>query len=242
MAEKTCRKTRHVGESGTPARPFPTSHATGGQALVEFAFAFPLQLLAMFAIMQLAMVYVAKQVVVYASYSAARAAMVAEDTAEASDRARRSAALICSPITGPTVQGSDYHEATLNSEINMIEVPGWGCVPKSGISSLLKTYVSEPVFSGDGEVTVSVTHYFELVFPVVDYAFSWLSGSGPSHAAGDMPDATGPGGSRALGGEAAFEESVGIWNVDAPHMRLRHTTTLSIPGCEVEQVAQGGLF
>ena len=63
----------------TESRPgYPPAGSQGGQAIAEFAFAFPLQLFVIFSIMQLSLVYVAKQVVTYASYSAARAAIVAE--------------------------------------------------------------------------------------------------------------------------------------------------------------------
>jgi len=226
-----CRKTQRFAHQGD------------GQALVEFAFAFPLQLLIMFAIMQLALLYVAKQVVSYASYSAARSAMVADTVADAQRRARDAAALVCAPITGPTVEGSNFNYAYLQSGSALTAVPGWGYVPKSGISRLLKTYVSQPAFSENGEVTVTVTHYYELVFPVVGRAFAWLAGSGSAEAAGArIPDATGPGGTSATGSERTFEESVGIWQVSAPHVRLRETTTLAIPGSEAEIMRRRGLF
>lgn len=204
--------------------------AQQGQALVEFAFAFPLQLLIMFAIMQLALVYVGKQVVNYASYSAARAAMVASDADDAYARAWQAAAIVCSPITGTTVEGSNFASGELQSAGAMIDVPGWGLVPKSGISQHLKTNISELAFSDSGEVTVTVTHYYELMFPVVNYAFSWLAGE--RRAAQPAPDAFGPGGTEALSGDLLFEQRVGIWGADAPHMRLRSTTTLPIPGSE----------
>jgi len=180
----------------------------------------------MFAIMQLALLYVAKQVVTYASYSAARAALVAEGPADAYQRAQRAGALVCAPITGTTVEGSNFTEAELASPIAMIGVPGWGAVPKSGISSRLKTHISELSYPAPGEVRVTLTHYYELTFPVVGRIFAWLHrGSAP-----DMPDATGPAGTAPYGEERAFEQSVGIWNVRAPHIRLRETTRLSIPG------------
>jgi len=47
-----------------------------GQTLVEFAIAFPIQILITLGIMQLAMIFVAKQVVNYAAFIAARAELV----------------------------------------------------------------------------------------------------------------------------------------------------------------------
>lgn len=186
-----------------------------GQAIAEFAFAFPLQLFIMFAIMQLALVYVAKQVVHYASYSAARSAMVAETSDEAWRRARTAAALVCSPITGTTVSGSGYSYEALTDPRAELSVPGWGRIPKSGISYHLKTYVSPPTFSGRGEVEVTVEHDYELIFPIVNHAFAWI--------AGDGPDDTG--------------RSRGIDRMGAPHLRLEETTTLAIPGSEAARRA-----
>ena len=181
----------------------------------------------MFAIMQLAMVYVAKQVVSYASYSAARAAMVGGDVDDAYRRASLAGALICSPITGVTVTGSNFSAAELQSDSNTIRVPGWGLLPKSGISRRLKTHVSHLGWPASGEVEVTVTHYYELTFPVVNHIFSWLAADRPME---EIPDATGQMGSDASGDEQEFEADVGIWNVDAPHMRLRETTRLAVPG------------
>ena len=113
-------------------------------------------ILIMFAIMQLALVYVAKQVVSYASYSAARAAVVSDSPQDAYRRASRAGALICSPITGPTVEGSNFTASELLSDRTMIAVPGWGLLPKSGISRRLKTHVSRLDYPTPGEVEVTV--------------------------------------------------------------------------------------
>lgn len=209
----------------TNCRPgLPPTGPQGGQAIAEFAFAFPLQLLIMFAIIQLAMMYVAKQVVTYASYSAARSAMVAE----VADRdpvvaAHKSAALICSPITGTTVAGSGVNRGALSAA--RIEVPGWGIIPNSGISRGLKTVVSDYERS-PGEVEVTVTHYYELTFPVVNHMFAWLHRTG----SGDVDTVAGPGGTPGTSAEMNYEEEVGMWSLGAPHVRLRETTRLAVPG------------
>jgi hypothetical protein len=205
----------------------PAGTQEGGQALAEFAFAFPLQLFIVFAIMQLALLYVGKQVVTYASFSAARAAIVGEDDADSYERARRAAALICAPITGSTVAGSSFTTAELTAPPNIMEIPGWGEVPKSGISYRLKTYVAPIRHPAPGEVEVTVTHYYEMVFPVVNYMFAWLSGARPHE---EQASAFGPSGTSASADEAAFEQAVGIWSIEVPHMRLRETTRLAIPG------------
>jgi len=183
----------------------------------------------MFSIMQLALVYVAKQVVTYASFSAARAAVVAEgDTPEALQedayaRASRAAALICAPITGETIAGANVAAADMQAAT--IQVPGWGRLAKSGISGALKTHVSALEFTPDGEVSVTVTHYYEMTFPVVNYIFAWMY----SDRAPASQDAFGASGTDVQGDEGVFEQTVGIWKIDAPHMRLRETTRLVVP-------------
>jgi hypothetical protein len=226
VLEKPTKRRRNTPQSHSKQPGFPPAGLEGGQALAEFAFAFPLQLFIIFCIMQLALLYVGKQMVTYASYRAARAAIVAEDDADAYARARRTAALVCSPITGATVAGSNFTLAELQSQDNVLEVPGWGAQPKSGISYRLKTYVHPIRYPAPGEVEVTVTHYYELVFPVVNWAFAWLVGSGPH----DPADAFGQTGTASYGDEPLFEEAVGIWNIEVPHMRLRETTRLSVPG------------
>jgi len=232
VLENMCWEIRHAGAPGTGegiriAPGFPPAGPQGGQALAEFAIAFPLQLLIMFAIMQLALLYVAKQVVSYASFSAARAALVADSPEDAYRRATRASALCCAPITGPTVTGSSFSLSELQSPGSMLEVPGWGLLPKSGISYRLKTLVSRLDYPAPGEVDVTVTHYYELTFPVVNYMFSWLAGG---QGAQPAEDATGPAGTTPIGDEASFEEAVHIWDIPVPHMRLRETTRLAIPG------------
>ncbi|MFW6456685.1 MAG: TadE/TadG family type IV pilus assembly protein [Planctomycetota bacterium] len=203
---------------------FPPAGSEGGQAIAEFAFAFPLQLLIMFAIMQLAMMYVGKQVVTYASYSAARSAMVADATdrtgPEAADWA---ASFVCSPITGPSIAGSSISAGDVNDA--RIEVPGWGVLPNSGVSRALKTIISD-YDEDDGEVEVTVTHYYELTFPLVDRIFAWIHRTSPE----DIDSVRGAEGTSASSREINYEENVGIWNIDAPHIRLRATTRLAVPG------------
>jgi hypothetical protein len=148
--------------------------------------------------------------------------------ADAADRdpveaAQRSAALICSPITGPSVRGAAVGRAALASA--QIEVPGWGTIPNSGVSRGLKTIISG-YREMDGEVEVTVTHYYELTFPVVGRVFAWLHRSSPR----DVETVAGPGGTSSSGGERGYEEQTGLWNIDAPHVRLRETTRLAVPG------------
>ena len=80
-----------------------------GQAMVEFAIVFPIQLFLTLAMMQLAHFMIAKLVVNHAAYASARAALVIREGVDsdgndwqvrASDAVNRAAITICSPITG----------------------------------------------------------------------------------------------------------------------------------------------
>ena len=60
-------------------RPVRTARGERGQAIVEYAIVFPIQILLTLCMIQLAYLFVAKQVVSYAAFCAARAALVYED-------------------------------------------------------------------------------------------------------------------------------------------------------------------
>ncbi len=203
----------------------PPAGPERGQAIVEFAIAFPLQLMIMLFIMQLALIYVGKQVVTYSAYQAARSAVVAQSEAEARMRAHRAAAMICSPITGTTIHGSDVSPADVR--MASIELPGWGELPKSGISSRLKTHVSHLQFIPPNEIEATVTHYYELTLPVVGFLIRTVLGRRPEHTFEHPID---PGISGATRGEMEHEDATGIWDITAPHMRLRSTARVAMPG------------
>jgi Flp pilus assembly protein TadG len=78
-----------------------------GQTLVEFALVFPILLLFVLAIIQLALVYSAKIILNYAAFSSARSFIVYQEHKKAEMAAR----LICLPISSrPTnMIGSAWH-------------------------------------------------------------------------------------------------------------------------------------
>jgi hypothetical protein len=97
-----------------------------GQALVEYAIVFPLQLMMTLAIIQLAHIFVAKQVVEYAAFCGARAKLV-----NLSDDEARAAAVI--PLS--SICGSDPFKDSAGSPPNpnapgphlfALQLPGWG--------------------------------------------------------------------------------------------------------------------
>jgi hypothetical protein len=180
----------------------------------------------MFCIIQLALIVVARQVVTYASFSAARSALVAETPGEAQNRASHAAALICSPITGGTVRGASVSPAAIDDA--RVEVPGWGEIRHSGISGELKTFTHPPEYPEPGTVRVTVTHYFELQIPIIGSLFAWASGRSGDRAE-PMETGTGPMGTTTMAPEHQWEAQKGIWQIPTPHMRIRETTTLAAP-------------
>ena len=146
-----------------------------GQALSEFAVAFPLQLLITLGIIQLSLIIVGAIVVDYAAEAAARAVLVGEDPHQA-------AALVCSQIAGSTSRGAIGQG---------ISVPGWGVLPRSA-QSLQKTHVNvtrplyvggsgpldetQPLHADTATIEAYVHHDFELIIPVVDLLGSFVFG------------------------------------------------------------------
>jgi len=164
-----------------------------GQAIAEFAIVFPVLLMLVLGIIQFSLIFVAKGVVEYAAYAAARAELVHEDP-------ERAAEFVCSAIAGPSYSAGTGEPIT---------VPGWGVLPRSEASSV-KTDVEvlDQIDNTSGEVSVRVTHRYELVVPVVNMLFTPIS---EPHDPDHIP-------------EGLFETFAG-----APHIILRSTYTRPVP-------------
>lgn len=89
---------------------------TKGQALVEFALVFPLQLVVVLFILQMALIQVGRAVVGYAAYCAARAEIMGQDPQEA-------AAIALIPL-------GDQNAAATGGQTMGDTLPGWGAQPK----------------------------------------------------------------------------------------------------------------
>lgn len=96
-----------------------TSRREDGQTLVEFAIAFPIQLFVTMGIIQLSMIFMAKQVVNYAAFAAARAELVKQEDTDAG----MAAAIVCTAIAGPTTKADNR---VTREEYPLIQLPGWG--------------------------------------------------------------------------------------------------------------------
>jgi len=174
-----------------------------GQAIAEFAIVFPILILLVLGIIQFSLMYVARGVVEYAAYAAARAELVNEDP-------QRAAAFVCSSIAGPSYDAASGEAIT---------VPGWGELPRSkSSSSKTSVDVLDAAGNGSGEVTVEVTHLYELVIPVVSMLFKPIS---EPVEAGDVP------------------EGIFVTMENAPHIVLRSTYTRPVPWDEEMQGVTG---
>ena len=131
-----------------------------GQAIAEFAIVFPVLLMLVLGIIQFSLAFVARGVVEYAAYAAARAELVGEDP-------ERAAEFVCSAIAGPSVTPGTGDPIT---------VPGWGVLPRSESASVkTSVVVLDGIDNGSGEVTVEVRHRYELTVPFVSLLFTPIS-------------------------------------------------------------------
>jgi Flp pilus assembly protein TadG len=130
-----------------------------GTVLMEFIMAFPIVLTLMLAVVQFAHICIARQVVHYAAYSAARAAMVTTEV-EAPDDAKEAAARICSAIT-LSESLVDYNARTSAA----------GGDKQAFNAARNKTIVT--VDFNDWNITATVKHQFGLVVPIVGQMLGW---------------------------------------------------------------------
>jgi hypothetical protein len=131
-----------------------------GTVMLEFVLAFPLILTLMLGCMQFAHIWMAKQVVHYSAFCAARAALVCHD-GERKAAAQQAAEQVCAWIAEGTTGGESDKR-----------IPGWGEIPGSG-GVRRKTRVRiEDV--GRWNVKATVEHDFALIFPIAGPMIGWL--------------------------------------------------------------------
>jgi len=131
-----------------------------GTVMLEFVLAFPLILTLMLGCMQFAHIWMAKQVVHYSAFCAARAALVCHD-GERKAAAQQAAEQVCAWIAEGTTGGESDKR-----------IPGWGEIPGSG-GARRKTRVRiEDV--GRWNVKATVEHDFALIFPIAGPMIGWL--------------------------------------------------------------------
>jgi len=178
-----------------------------GTVLMEFIMAFPIVLTLMLAVVQFAHICIARQVVHYAAYSAARAAMVTTE-AEAPTAATNAAARICSSIT-LSESIADY-----NDRVNF---PG----EKQAFSAARrKTRVTVDFNSNPWNIKATVEHDFGLIVPIVGQMLGW-----GLTLWGDKPDD----GYKITKKDMTGNKYVGKDAIDYPHITLIETVLMSKP-------------
>lgn len=143
----------------TPRRP-RLRRGERGQALVEYAIVFPIQLMMTLAVIQLAHLFVAKQILDYAAFCGARAGVVGLSHEDA----RKAALIPISRIAGPSGV----------TEPDTIDIPGWGRLRGSG-AALEKTRgpygsfeVTRVEVDGAPARRCEIEHAYELRVPIGD--------------------------------------------------------------------------
>lgn len=127
--------------------------------MLEFVLAFPVIMTLILACMQFAHMWTARQVVRYAAFCAARAALVCE-RGEYQKAGQQAAEQVCAWI----VLGKRAGEQDKR-------VPGWGVIPGSGAVRRKTKVKMEQIDRWN--VKATVTHDFALVFPLVGPMIGW---------------------------------------------------------------------
>ena len=139
--------------------PEPARAPAAGAVMLEFVLAFPLILTLILACMQFAHIWMAKQVVHYAAFCAARAALVCE-AGEYDRAAQQAAEQVCAWIDRGMTGGERDKR-----------IPGWGDIPGSGGVGRKTRVTIEKV--GRWNVKATVENDFAMVFPLAGPMIGW---------------------------------------------------------------------
>ena len=174
-----------------------------GAVMLEFIIAFPLILTLIMACMQFAHIWMGKQVVHYAAFCAARAALVCERS-EWQKAGQQAAEQVCAWVVNGMTEGETDKK-----------IPGWGEIPGSGGVGR-KTRVTVDLV-GEWNVKAVVEHDFALIIPIAGSMIGWLVNpwdSGSEYA------------------EQRADDTGNIGNADAiryPHIKFVETVYLPKP-------------
>lgn len=128
--------------------------------MLEFVLAFPIILSLILGCMQIAHLWMARQVVVYSAYCAARSAMSChEDEYDAAGR--QAAEQVCAWIIIGQAEGETQKQ-----------IPGWGTIPGSG-AVRRKTVVTVEALD-KWNIKATVKFDFGLVIPIAGPMIAWL--------------------------------------------------------------------
>lgn len=132
-----------------------------GVVTLEFVLAFPLILTLIMACMQFAHIWMGKQVVHYAAFCAARAALVCEKR-EWTKAGKQAAEQACAWVVNGMTEGETDKT-----------IPGWGTIPGSGgVARKTQKVTVEP--AGEWNVKAVVECDFALIMPIAGPMIGWL--------------------------------------------------------------------
>ena len=140
----------------TPA----ANEARRGSVMLECVLAFPLILTLMLGCMQIAHIWVAREVTVYAAYCAARATLVCKDS-EYKDAAQQAAEQVCAWVIIGQAEGEEEKM-----------IPGWGAIPGSGAVRRKVKATVQPI--GQWNTSATVKFDFALLLPIAGPVIGWL--------------------------------------------------------------------
>ena len=137
-----------------------------GVVMLETVLVFPLQLLVVMAIIQIAEMYVAADVVNYAAFQAARTTLVnlrgASNTQDVHDRAYRTAWIITSTLNNAGTGGM-----RLRVPLNKYRYPAPNSAEARLAVELIVGAASEPtVEQTDSVISAELTYWYDLTVPV----------------------------------------------------------------------------
>lgn len=175
-----------------------------GSVMLEFALAAPILLALIFFCLQIAHVWLARIVVQYAAYAAARS-MVTAHPSEYTRVAQQAGEQVCAwVIMG---QASGEREKL---------IPGWGHIPGSGAVAR-KTRVEAEILD-EWNVKATVELDFGLVYPIAGPIMAW--GMNPWAGGNEWREQR----ADATGNRHRYQDSVPY-----PHVILRETAIMSKP-------------
>ena len=134
--------------------------ARGGSVMLEFVLAFPIILTLLLGCMQIAHIWLARQVVCYAAFCAARSALVCKE-GEFKHAAQQAGEQVCAWIVIGQAAGETEKQ-----------IPGWGTIPGSGAVGR-KTTVTVAK-EGQWNIEATVQFDFALVIPIAGPVIGWL--------------------------------------------------------------------
>ncbi len=135
-----------------------SSPRNSGQSLVEFVILFPVIIYFTLILIQTAFIYNAYQIVNYAAYCSARAGIVYKANM---DKMKRAAVIATIPIAGRKISTGVFF---------LPRLPQIPHIDDYYHSASLKTGVKLQEYT-DSELTVTVTHHFQLIVPGVGVLF-----------------------------------------------------------------------